>query len=74
VCTYLEDLNLEEVTHLSVPSLASLILTRKETLKKLLLDGELVTDDFFRHLSRDRFYKTLIRPRTYRQSFIKNLY
>ena len=54
VCTGLEYLNLEEVTHLCIPSLGSLILARKDTLKTLLLDGEYVTDEFFRHLGKCR--------------------
>ena len=52
VCVKLEYLNLEEVTHLSPDSLASLIVARKETLKTLLMDGEYYTDEFYRHLSK----------------------
>jgi Leucine-rich repeat (LRR) protein len=45
-------LNLEEVTHLCLVSLALLVDARKDSLKTLLLDGEYVTDDFFRHLAK----------------------
>ena len=50
VCVNLEYLNLEEVTHLSPESLASLIVSRKDSLKTLLMDGEYYTDEFYRHL------------------------
>lgn len=52
VCKHLEYLNLEEVTNLSGSSLTSLILDRKETLKTLMLDGEDLTDETFKHLEK----------------------
>jgi hypothetical protein len=45
-------LNLEEATHLCLVSLAFLVDARKDSLKTLLLDGEYVTDNFFRHLAK----------------------
>lgn len=50
-CTLLEELNIEEVTHLSDACVVKLLHERKDSLKVLYLDGESLTDQSFRHLS-----------------------
>ena len=49
-CEALENLNIEEVTHLTEESVITLIQRRKDTLKSLFIDGESLSDKTFQHL------------------------